>query len=112
MFANLLIILVASLITIALFRRLNLPPLLGYLCVGVLCGPFAAGWISAGGQDMSILAEMGVVFLLFTLGLEFSLPRMLALKSTVLAWAACKSSVPACHWRRCCISTACQWPCR
>ncbi|PKF71427.1 sodium:proton antiporter [Pseudomonas fluvialis] len=83
MFANLLIILVASLITIALFRRLNLPPLLGYLCVGVLCGPFAAGWISAGGQDMSILAEMGVVFLLFTLGLEFSLPRMLALKSTV-----------------------------
>ena len=47
MFANLLIILVASLITIALFRRLNLPPLLGYLCVGVLCGPFAAGWISA-----------------------------------------------------------------
>lgn len=82
MFANLLIILATSLVVIALFRRLSLPPVLGYLCVGLLIGPTALNWVddSAG---LSHLAELGVVFLLFSLGLEFSLPRMLALRSLV-----------------------------
>lgn len=82
MFADLLIILACSLVVIALFRRLRLPPVLGYLCVGLLIGPTALNWISHS-QDLPRLAELGVVFLLFTLGLEFSLPRMLALRHTV-----------------------------
>ncbi|AYC33465.1 sodium:proton antiporter [Pseudomonas cavernae] len=82
MFANLLIIFSFSLVVIALFRRLNLPPLLGYLFVGVLINPAALGWVGQG-EDLPKLAEFGVVFLLFTLGLEFSLPRMLALRSVV-----------------------------
>lgn len=82
MFTDLLIILACSLLIIALFRRLRLPAVLGYLCVGLLVGPASLNWISSS-KDLPHLAELGVVFLLFTLGLEFSLPRMLALRSTV-----------------------------
>ncbi|MFG0380560.1 cation:proton antiporter [Pseudomonas sp. zbq_18] len=82
MFTDLLIILACSLLIIALFRRLSLPAVLGYLCVGLLVGPAALDWISSS-KDLPHLAELGVVFLLFTLGLEFSLPRMLALRNTV-----------------------------
>lgn len=83
MFSNLLLILTASLVVIALFRHIGLPPILGYLCVGLLCGPSAFGWISNYAGDQPYLSEMGVVFLLFTLGLEFSLPRMLAMRHLV-----------------------------
>jgi monovalent cation:H+ antiporter-2, CPA2 family len=64
-------------------RRLQLPPILGYLVVGVLVGPQALALVHDGGTT-SFLAELGVVFLLFTLGLEFSLPRMIAMRGEVL----------------------------
>ncbi|MCL7463285.1 monovalent cation:proton antiporter family protein [Pseudomonas sp. NW5] len=82
MFVNLLIILAASLLAIALFRYLKLPPLLAYMSVGLALGPGALGWIEQH-EDLPLLAEFGVVFLLFSLGLEFSLPRMLALRRVV-----------------------------
>ena len=82
MLRDILIILTASLVVIALFRRLNLPPILGYLCVGLLVGPQALGWVSDS-EGLPYLAELGVVFLLFSLGLEFSLSKMLALRKVV-----------------------------
>ena len=82
MFANLLIILTSSLVVIALFQRLRLPPVLGYLCVGLMVGPTAFNWINES-EALPYLAELGVVFLLFSLGLEFSLSKMLALRRVV-----------------------------
>lgn len=82
MFANLLIILASSLVVIALFQRLRLPPVLGYLCVGLMIGPTAFNWINES-EELPDLAELGVVFLLFTLGLEFSLSKMLELRKVV-----------------------------
>ena len=82
MLRDVLIILTASLVVIALFRRLNLPPILGYLCVGLIVGPQALGWVSDS-EGLPYLAELGVVFLLFSLGLEFSLSKMLALRKVV-----------------------------
>ena len=82
MFANLLIILASSLVVIALFRRLKLPPVLGYLCVGLMIGPTALDWIHES-PNLPDLAELGVVFLLFSLGLEFSLPKMIKLRHVV-----------------------------
>ena len=81
-FANLLIILASSLVVIAMFRRLKLPPVLGYLCVGLFVGPTALDWVNDS-PDLPDLAELGVVFLLFSLGLEFSLPKMLKLRRVV-----------------------------
>ncbi|MCM2460129.1 sodium:proton antiporter [Pseudomonas sp. CG7] len=82
MFANLLIILASSLVVIALFRRLRLPPVLGYLCVGLAVGPTALDWVNDS-EELPDLAELGVVFLLFSLGLEFSLSKMLELRRVV-----------------------------
>jgi CPA2 family monovalent cation:H+ antiporter-2 len=81
-FANLLIILASSLVVIALFQRLRLPPVLGYLCVGLMIGPTAFNWVNES-EELPDLAELGVVFLLFSLGLEFSLSKMIALRRVV-----------------------------
>jgi CPA2 family monovalent cation:H+ antiporter-2 len=81
-FANLLIILASSLVVIALFRRLRLPPVLGYLFVGLLVGPSAFDWVNES-EHLPDVAELGVVFLLFSLGLEFSLSKMIALRQVV-----------------------------
>ncbi|WP_207240332.1 monovalent cation:proton antiporter-2 (CPA2) family protein [Pseudomonas sp. GW456-E6] len=82
MFANLLIILASSLVVIALFQRLRLPPVLGYLCVGLMIGPTAFNWVNES-EELPDLAELGVVFLLFSLGLEFSLSKMIELRRVV-----------------------------
>jgi CPA2 family monovalent cation:H+ antiporter-2 len=63
-------------------RRLRLPLILAFLLVGMAVGPYALGWVMPT-ETTGALAEFGVVFLLFTLGLEFSLPRMIAMRSEV-----------------------------
>lgn len=82
MFVSLLIIFASSLVVIALFHRLRLPPVLGYLCVGLIVGPTAFDWVNES-EALPLLAELGVVFLLFSLGLEFSLSKMIALRQVV-----------------------------
>ncbi|MGD9169465.1 MAG: monovalent cation:proton antiporter-2 (CPA2) family protein [Candidatus Thiodiazotropha sp.] len=77
-----LILLAAAVLTVTLFKRLHLPPILGYLIVGILVGPFGTGVITSN-EETRFLAEFGVVFLLFAIGLEFSLPQMIAMKGSV-----------------------------
>jgi monovalent cation:H+ antiporter-2, CPA2 family len=79
---QLLMLLASSVLVVLLFRRLRLPPILGYLAVGMLLGPYALNFTSGGFAP--IMAELGVVFLVFTLGLEFSLPRMIAMRREAL----------------------------
>jgi CPA2 family monovalent cation:H+ antiporter-2 len=66
------------------FRRLKLPPILAYLFIGVVAGPHALGLIPRL-EDVSAVAWFGVVFLLFTIGLEFSLAKMRTLQSALLS---------------------------
>jgi monovalent cation:H+ antiporter-2, CPA2 family len=77
-----LVLLAASVFVVALARRLGLPSILGYVTVGILLGPHALGLVPES-ENTHLLAELGVVFLLFTLGLEFSWPRMVALRREV-----------------------------
>jgi CPA2 family monovalent cation:H+ antiporter-2 len=77
-----LLLLMASVLVVTLARRIGLPPVLGYLIVGVLVGPHTFGLL-ADSEQTHLLAEIGVVFLLFTLGLEFSWPRMVAMRREV-----------------------------
>ncbi|MGE5468933.1 MAG: cation:proton antiporter [Ignavibacteria bacterium] len=77
-----LLLLGASVVVVAVFRALSLPPILGYLLVGALTGPHAFGLLPAD-EGARQLAEFGVVFLMFTIGLEFSLPRLFAMKRIV-----------------------------
>ena len=81
--SQILILLAGSVAVLTLVRRFALPPILGYLVVGMILGPHALGLASDAGA-VQLLAEIGVVFLVFTLGLEFSLARMIAMKREVL----------------------------
>ena len=77
-----LILLAATVVVVTLARRAGLPAILGYLCVGALLGPYAFGAVRST-ETTQLLSELGVVFLLFTLGLEFSWPRMVAMRRDV-----------------------------
>ncbi|HEX5513850.1 MAG TPA: monovalent cation:proton antiporter-2 (CPA2) family protein [Gammaproteobacteria bacterium] len=80
---TILVLLGGSVAAVAIFRRLALPPILGYLLVGVVLGP-STKLLIGDLQEIRFIAEFGVVFLLFTIGLEFSLPQLLAMRWTVL----------------------------
>ncbi len=77
-----LVLLAASVAGVVLFRLLNLPPMLGYLVVGILIGPHALGLVPDS-KETRYLAEFGVVFLMFSIGLEFSLPRLRSMRRIV-----------------------------
>ena len=77
-----LVLLASAVLVVALFRALNLPPVLGYLLVGAAIGPRALDLIPDSDAARH-LAEFGVVFLMFSIGLEFSLPRLYSMKRTV-----------------------------
>jgi CPA2 family monovalent cation:H+ antiporter-2 len=79
---DVLLLLMATLAVVVGLRRLRLPLILAFLLVGMIVGPHALGWIEAT-ETTHTLAEFGVVFLLFTLGLEFSLPRLIAMRGEV-----------------------------
>lgn len=80
---GILTLLAISVLFVGVFRRLKLPPLLGYLFVGIVAGPHALAWFdnSAAAQ---LLGEIGVAFLLFAIGLHFSVPRFLAMRNVLL----------------------------
>ena len=80
--AQILLLLAAAVGVVALARRVGLPAILGYLIVGIAVGPHALGVFDETDATRR-LAELGVVFLLFTLGLEFSWPRMVAMRREV-----------------------------
>lgn len=77
-----LIILAAAIVVVPLFRRLRITPVLGYLLAGLLIGPHALGLVKEL-EVIETLAEFGVVFLLFAIGLELSLDRLLAMRRHV-----------------------------
>ena len=83
MFKYILILLSGAVVFIVLCRRLRLPPILGYLCVGILMGPGGLKWLPSI-EELHELAEFGVVFLMFTLGLEFSIPRLMSTKRILI----------------------------
>ncbi|MGH8254338.1 MAG: cation:proton antiporter, partial [Steroidobacteraceae bacterium] len=82
-----LILLLASVVVVAIARRQGLPPILGYLVVGMMLGPLALG-VLPNSAATHALADIGVVFLLFTLGLDFLWARMLAMRREVFGLGA------------------------
>src|SRR5438094_2751893 len=79
---SVLVLLASSVLAVAVCRSLQLPPLIGYLATGLALGPHALALVSDI-EETRRLAEFGVVFLMFLIGLEFSLPKLLALRRAV-----------------------------
>ena len=77
-----LLYLVAAVAGVVACRSLKLPPMLGYLVVGVLIGPNALA-LAKDSAAVKVLAEFGVVFLMFVIGLEFNLPKLRSMRTMV-----------------------------
>jgi K+:H+ antiporter len=80
---SVLIVLACAVVAVVACRSLRLPAMIGYLVTGLALGPHALRLISPEREDMRLLAEIGVVFLMFSIGLEFSLPRLMAMRRVV-----------------------------
>src|SRR5579859_3366913 len=89
-----LILLAAAVFAVSVVRRLGLPATMAYLAVGLALGPHAFNVVSDS-DTTRLLGELGVAFLLFTLGLEFSLPRMVAMRREVFVLGAAQVAATA-----------------
>ncbi|RDV10387.1 potassium transporter KefB [Pontibacter diazotrophicus] len=85
--SDIVIILGLAVVVILLFQRFRLPTILGFLATGVIAGPYGLSLITAT-HDIEILAEIGVILLLFIIGMEFSLRSLALIKRTVLLGGA------------------------
>jgi monovalent cation:H+ antiporter-2, CPA2 family len=86
-----LILLITGVLVVVVFHELRLPPILGYLLIGITIGPHALGWIPDT-TETRYLAEFGVVFLMFSIGLEFSLPKLVTMKHLVFGLGSAQVS--------------------
>jgi CPA2 family monovalent cation:H+ antiporter-2 len=75
-------LLAAAVVVVVVCRLVRLPPIVGYLVVGVAVGPHALAWVPYD-DTTRYIAEFGVVFLMFSIGLEFSLPQLRAMRRAV-----------------------------
>lgn len=78
-----LILLISSVFAVAIFRAFNLPAMLAYFLVGLALGPHTFGLLPDSEASREF-AEFGIVFLMFSIGLEFSLPQLYAMRKKVL----------------------------
>jgi monovalent cation:H+ antiporter-2, CPA2 family len=95
---SLLLLLSATVATVLLARRLRVPSILAYLAVGIALGPYGAK-VLAEDHSVETFAEFGVVFLMFSIGLEFSLQRLRAMRSLVFGLGSSQMLFTAlCTW--------------
>lgn len=83
MMLPLAVLLAAGVISTALLPRFGIPAIFGYFCAGVVVGPSVTGWVPMS-DTVELLAEFGVIFLLFDIGLHFSLKQLWAAKKDFL----------------------------
>ena len=81
-FIELILLLATSVFIVWFFKHIKLPPILAYLVTGIIAGPHALALITSP-EEVALVAELGIVFLLFSLGLEFSIPKLIAMRHLV-----------------------------
>ena len=91
---TLLLLLTAAVGAVAVARRFGLPSMLGYLAIGMVLGPHGAAFLSES-SEVETFAEFGVVFLMFSIGLEFSLARLKAMRTLVLGFGSAQMLLTA-----------------
>ena len=80
---DIVIILLVSLPIIFLFNKIHLPSIVGFLAAGMIIGPYGFQLISESSQ-INLMAELGVILLLFTIGLELSIEKLILMKKFLL----------------------------
>jgi CPA2 family monovalent cation:H+ antiporter-2 len=89
---DLLLIFGLGVLVVVVFHRARLPPIVGFLVTGLLCGPFGFGLVD-GVEHVEALAEIGVVLLLFTVGIEFSVEELSRVRTFLLTGGALQVSL-------------------
>ncbi|MCF8307626.1 MAG: cation:proton antiporter, partial [Bacteroidales bacterium] len=84
---DVIIIFSLSVIVIYLFHKIKVPSIVGFLLTGVLAGPHALKLIK-NTHEIEMIAEVGVILLLFTIGIEFSFKKLQKIRRTVLLGGA------------------------
>ena len=84
---DVLIIFGLSLLVGLLFNRIRIPPMIGFIVAGVIAGPYALSLIHSP-EQVDVLAEIGIILLLFSIGLEFSFRQLWEIKEMVLRGGA------------------------
>ena len=82
-----LLLLASAVLVVIVCRRLHLPPMVGYIVTGLALGPFSLALIPDTDTTRH-LAEIGIVFLMFSIGLEFSLPKLVMMRRVVFGLGA------------------------
>lgn len=80
---DIVIIFGLSIAVIFIFHKIKIPPIIGFLITGIFAGPYGLGLVKSV-HEVEILAEVGILLLLFTIGIEFSIKELLSLKKPVL----------------------------
>ena len=91
---DLVVIFAVAVTVVALLRRIGIPSIAGFIVAGILAGPRAFGFVAAP-EDVELLAEIGVVLLLFGIGLELSLERVRRLWRPILVGGALQMGLSA-----------------
>ncbi len=91
---SILLLLSAAVFSVAVARRFRLPSMLAYLVIGIALGPHGLALLSES-VDVHSFAEFGVVFLMFSIGLEFSLKRLQAMRSLVFGFGSAQMALTA-----------------
>lgn len=86
-FKDLLIIFCFSIVVLLVGHRFNLPPVVGFLLTGVLAGPHGLALVGET-EDVEILAQVGIILLLFGIGMEFSIKKLVKIKRLFLLGGA------------------------
>lgn len=87
MLSEFVIIIVAATFVVVLFSRFKIPALIGFLCTGIIIGPGGLSWVKSG-HELELMSEIGIMLLMFSIGLEFSLKRIKEMKFEVLILGA------------------------
>ncbi|MFA6333169.1 MAG: cation:proton antiporter [Methanoregula sp.] len=87
LFANILIVFAIALLVGMIFNRIKVPPLVAFILTGAIVGPYGLSVIK-GQEQVAILAELGIILLLFTIGLEFSFKDLWKIRSIAIVGGA------------------------
>lgn len=104
-----LILLTSSVLVVALFRAFNLPTMLAYFLVGLALGPATFGLLPDTEANRE-LAEFGIVFLMFSIGLEFSLPQLYSMRRVVLGLGGAQVMITMLLAMGACLLLGLSWP--
>lgn len=88
-----LIILAAALFVVVIFKRLSLSPVLGYLVAGAVIGENGFNYVQS--SHLSVLAEMGIVFLLFVIGIELTVERLMSMRKHIFGFGTLQFVITA-----------------